>query len=475
MMVKEREHACDDRVLLSGMSLTDYGQAIVEIVQGLRVPFLATSGLASIAEPPIQQRLRNILADQASRKPVRRRTWCALMIAFLSVSLATSSLRPFAKPIIAQTTGVEQHELSLAIDTTQLNDASREFDALLKKEAELTAAYAKESPTFWEDQMQLDPRNLMAAEYLEFEERYRGDELAFEAIAKIMHGASTLMHLTETKASRTQDAAIEVLIQHYLDHKQLPRVFNQDLRLDDRFLQLASDRSPYESVRARAILTLVFKARERIRIAGFPSLEANFADPRFNQGPHMRMILRMRELDVPREKARVHQMLEILATRYRSTTHPQVGTYGHVADCIHTAMENIAVGKPAQELVALDAKGNEFRLSALREKTVALTFSEYRQGETANIENQALAKKSRYSGIEFVAVVAVNELQAFAASVEKNDLLGTVLPQAMDSQTVRMSWDVHWYPQTYLIDANGIILRITEPNEHMESSIKSLL
>ncbi|MCA9159146.1 MAG: hypothetical protein KDA72_12510, partial [Planctomycetales bacterium] len=63
----------------------------------------------------------------------------------------------------------------------------------------------------------------------------------------------------------------------------------------------------------------------------------------------------------------------------------------------------------------------------------------------------------------------------FSVMVAKSDLLGTVLPQAIDSQAIRMSWDIRWYPQTYLIDANGIILRITEPNEHMESSIKSLL
>ena len=98
----ERERACDDRVLQSGVAATAYGQTLVEIAAGITGRFHALSGIVSIAEPPLQLRLRSILDNTILRDPMQNRTWIAFASSFIACSFALGIIRPFANPITAE-------------------------------------------------------------------------------------------------------------------------------------------------------------------------------------------------------------------------------------------------------------------------------------------------------------------------------------------------------------------------------------
>jgi beta-lactamase regulating signal transducer with metallopeptidase domain len=100
--VSERERACDDRVLSSGIVAISYGQSLVEIASAMNGRSLAFSGVVSMAEPPLQVRLRSILDPSIFREPIRKRTWIAIATLFIASSFALGIIRPLASPVAAE-------------------------------------------------------------------------------------------------------------------------------------------------------------------------------------------------------------------------------------------------------------------------------------------------------------------------------------------------------------------------------------
>lgn len=95
-MRQERERACDDRVLSSGVEATDYASGLVEVaaaLRGRRLRMPVAVGMAHSSH--LEDRVRSILNPSQSRGPISRRLRRMILLATAGIVLALGIVRPF--------------------------------------------------------------------------------------------------------------------------------------------------------------------------------------------------------------------------------------------------------------------------------------------------------------------------------------------------------------------------------------------
>lgn len=93
--ILERERACDDVVIRSGFSATEYGQVLVDIAAQSRQR-LQMAGSVSMAEPPLKQRLQRILSPETNRHSSTLIFQLSIAGCFAAIALAIGVVRPMA-------------------------------------------------------------------------------------------------------------------------------------------------------------------------------------------------------------------------------------------------------------------------------------------------------------------------------------------------------------------------------------------
>ena len=92
----EREQACDDLVLASGVAASDYAQVLLDVAKDFRRS-QAGIGLAMARPEDLPRRLKSMLDKTRSHIPLSRSTAILMLIAMLLVSGSTSALRLVAR------------------------------------------------------------------------------------------------------------------------------------------------------------------------------------------------------------------------------------------------------------------------------------------------------------------------------------------------------------------------------------------
>ncbi|TWU47371.1 Regulatory protein BlaR1 [Rubripirellula tenax] len=95
-MPLEREQACDDHVLQSGVEASDYAQVLLDVAKDFRRDQRGV-GLAMARPNDLPRRMKSLLDKTRSHIPLRRSTAILMLIATLWVSGATSAVRLVAK------------------------------------------------------------------------------------------------------------------------------------------------------------------------------------------------------------------------------------------------------------------------------------------------------------------------------------------------------------------------------------------
>jgi len=93
----ERERACDDEVLRSGMRPSAYAQHLLEIAKGLRGSHLPTAALAVARTTQLEGRLLAVLSADRHRTPARWTRW-AVTLGISVVSIALVGATPVGRP-----------------------------------------------------------------------------------------------------------------------------------------------------------------------------------------------------------------------------------------------------------------------------------------------------------------------------------------------------------------------------------------
>lgn len=96
-MAIERERACDDLVLNSGLEPADYAEELLQVVAGLRCPTSLGAAAIAMAHPSkLESRLKAILDATISRRRLTRVGVGACLLAAICLVLPLASLRPMA-------------------------------------------------------------------------------------------------------------------------------------------------------------------------------------------------------------------------------------------------------------------------------------------------------------------------------------------------------------------------------------------
>ncbi len=99
--VIEREQACDDRVLNTGVEAVEYASCLVEIGAALSGRTMIRAGAVAMAEPPLKRRLAIVLSPDVDRRQCSR-GWITLVLSVLSVAVALLGMfRPFGEAALA--------------------------------------------------------------------------------------------------------------------------------------------------------------------------------------------------------------------------------------------------------------------------------------------------------------------------------------------------------------------------------------
>jgi beta-lactamase regulating signal transducer with metallopeptidase domain len=94
-MRREREHACDDLVLGTGVAPWDYAHELIEVARGAqRVPAML-AGLAMPGASGLADRIRAILDATRNRRRPSRRDIVLTMVVALAITIPLGALRPF--------------------------------------------------------------------------------------------------------------------------------------------------------------------------------------------------------------------------------------------------------------------------------------------------------------------------------------------------------------------------------------------
>jgi beta-lactamase regulating signal transducer with metallopeptidase domain len=329
----------------------------------------------------------------------------------------------------------------------------------------------------FEDQDRLDPRNVMAAKYLDFEKEHRGEKQAIQAIVKVMQGANSVAR-EELPVAKARVEVVERLIDHYLGHEDLADTFGAlsggpDVPRADDLLRLAYGRSPHPAVRAESLLVRAERAKAQLRdLEHLPEIAAHVAlmvdsstlHPSSDSPESVKQMadLMQRRLDALKainpDKLRTEAIswLDIIEKEYADLERPHTfgHTFGQDAKALRFAIEHVNVGQQAPVFEATDIHGKPFRLSDHLGKVVVISFNQAVDDEAKNLAHQKLAEQFSSESLELVTIVATSSQEKFVANAKAADLKGTLIWEPLRGP-YHSNWGVTGFPTTYIVDQNG--------------------
>ena len=337
--------------------------------------------------------------------------------------------------------------------------------------------------------MELDPRNVMAGKYLKFEEEHRGENDVFLGIEEVMRGAQSVGD-PSTKIAAAREEMVDRLIDHYLGHKKLYRVFDllengPLVTQKDRLFKKAYQESPHREVQAAALAARINLASRTLReIKLLPELEllaqshlVMARKPGFDpmNRRDTQRIEKLKKLDADELKQDANRWIESLTKKYSDVEDPdprRSWTYKQLGEFLRTRINEIEIGKPVPELTATDVDGNKFQLSALKGKVVILTFA-YSSTGTVGIDRAQIQKAYGDQGVEIVSVVSFldSQKEEFLAQLKSEKPFGTFIPDDMYAGEIRAAWGGGGHG-IFVIDRAGVLVHCGQMTLNLAKKIE---
>ena len=240
----------------------------------------------------------------------------------------------------------------------------------------------------------------LASELLDLIERHAGTKESFDSIVYLMrHGCSTID--TESATWKACQTALGLAKQQFSTHQDFDVVtrsvadFSLPSDAAERFLRSTAQDSPHSAVRVAASLHLakyLQNQRNKVRLARRLQRKDSLSEfERFWKLSAMPLVLPPRKSDQELTDE-IHELLRLIMDegrglslkeivrhgagnmRWRRSAKPTT-TYEKAAREMAEALDAIAPGLPAPDIVGRDARGKEFRLSDFCGKVVLLNFS----------------------------------------------------------------------------------------------------
>ena len=389
--------------------------------------------------------------------------------------------------------GPERNASNGTATSIQAEQAFAELEAEDRQQSE--KYYAAMSP---EERERLDPRNVMTAKYLAFEEQFRGERPAVQAAVHVLGGANSVADPGSVIGNAGVEM-IERLIDHYMVHEDLIDTFRSltpggpPVPRPDDLLQMASGRSPYPVVRASALLTRAERAKEQLRyLHALPFLEqyaagmkvASRLDPdETSAGASGRkaeaMQQRVNELKAIDEndlRGQAGEWLDTVEKEYADLIHPHAfeHTFGQDAKALRFAIDHVNVGQPAPQIEAKDVNGKVFRLSDHQGTVVVLMFHQDTYNKALNLPHQNLAEKFQGQPLELITIVATGKQREFVENAKAASYHGTLILEPSRGPYCA-NWGVTLFPTTWVVDKSGRLALWSKGGSGIRETIEKLL
>jgi peroxiredoxin len=148
---------------------------------------------------------------------------------------------------------------------------------------------------------------------------------------------------------------------------------------------------------------------------------------------------------------------------------------GHAWKQLHE-LRDLAVGKPAPDIVGEDARGKGLKLSDYHGQVVLLTFSGNWSAQCTAMYPHERQMLNRLSGKQF-AIVSVNtdrEKETLRQSLKIGEITWRCWWDG-PNRPICTEWNVTRFPTTYLIDDAGVIRHKNLQGQALEDAVNALL
>ncbi len=316
-----------------------------------------------------------------------------------------------------------------------------------------------------EDPHALDPRNMMAHEYLRFERENRGEDVALKALIVVLNNASKTI-FNDTATDRTRNEAIDRLIDHYLEHKDLADALNcldsdPTVPSDTRLLTRAIHSSPHPDVVAAALYVRVTRIKDTIRDTEMLPQWTTVSDRYSLRGVARKTVAdrmeRLRIANVDQLRQTADKLLTRLTAEFGnlSVWTNSSTTYSEQATALRFAISKVQAGKQVPELEIQDVDGKPFRFADYKGKYIVLTFCHITNHSRVQADHHKLKDMLSDLPLHFVTVCEGNP--EIEMSDGPNGNLGTVIWEGSNWGPIATAWAISGIPTTYVIDNDGML------------------
>ncbi|WP_435018058.1 TlpA family protein disulfide reductase [Tundrisphaera sp. TA3] len=150
---------------------------------------------------------------------------------------------------------------------------------------------------------------------------------------------------------------------------------------------------------------------------------------------------------------------------------------GAIAEGELFALRHLGIGQVAPEIEGKDHEGKPFKLGDYRGKVVVVVFSASWCGPCVGMypEERALAKKLEGRPFALLGVNADADVGTLKAAIASGEITWRCWWDGGMDGPITTRWGVSGIPETYLIDAAGVIRRKNLRGEELERAVLTLL
>jgi len=385
-------------------------------------------------------------------------------------------------------------------ESLPVNDSATYTDSELSDEEWLNQDPAWADPS-------LDPDSQFIPRFLALAKKYPDSPYALDALAFVIYRGGPQTGNVLGEPWRTKERALDIVWRFHMDDPRVVHVFDIltggiPSKKVEQFLRNALNKDSDRTTRAAAELCLARylrtfdktynrsqRLKDKPRLVGperfweivvTPYLEENFPYDHEQITSEIDQLLALvveEYADVPAMDWKFIGSPRVFLV---SKPYSQPKTYGDIAQSLLYELNHLVPGKQAPDIVGMDTKGTEFRLSDYEGKVVLLTFSADWCGGCVKLYPLQRNLIETFQDKPFVLLSVsmdkkIDTLQAATASGE----IAWRCWWDGEYGPIYEAWNIHGAPSIFLLDDRRIIQdvrlsRIT-PQEEYESAITELL
>jgi thiol-disulfide isomerase/thioredoxin len=170
------------------------------------------------------------------------------------------------------------------------------------------------------------------------------------------------------------------------------------------------------------------------------------------------------------------EMAEKVKKDYADVKSPE-GELGKAADKVLFEIRNLAIGRPAPEVVSKDLSDKEVKLSSLKGNVVVLDIWATWCGPCRGMipHERELVEKLKGKPFVFVSISADDEKKTLTDFLEKEKMPWTHWWEGRKENGILKDWNVRFFPTIYILDAKGVIRYKNVRGKNMDEAVEKLL